>query len=78
MGIATAAVYYIKEQDVWKSSNESVKTLERFKVICKPYVLEAKKQIPMEVCLYTMICGKTIIIYCFSSLKYQKPVECQQ
>lgn len=49
VGIATAAVYYIKEQNVWRSSNESVETLERLKGVCKPYVQEMTSQIPVEV-----------------------------
>lgn len=49
VGVATAAVYYIKEQDVWKSSNESIKTIEKLKDGCKPYVQEIKTQIPIEV-----------------------------
>lgn len=49
VGVATAAVYYLKEQDVWKSSNDSIKTLEKVKDSCKPLVQDIKTQIPFEV-----------------------------
>lgn len=53
LGIATASVYYLKEQNVWKSSNDSVRILEKIKETCKPYVLEIKNQIPVEVGIVT-------------------------
>ncbi|KAJ8950706.1 hypothetical protein NQ318_012786 [Aromia moschata] len=48
VGLATAAIYYVKEQNVWKNSNESLKTYEKLKETVKPYVQEAKSQIPIE------------------------------
>lgn len=49
VGLATAAVYYVKDQGVWKNSNESIKTYEKLKETVKPYVQDLKSQIPIEV-----------------------------
>ncbi|XP_018579220.1 MICOS complex subunit MIC13 homolog QIL1 isoform X2 [Anoplophora glabripennis] len=48
VGLATAAVYYVKEQGVWKNSNESIKTYEKLKETAKPYVQDLKAQLPVE------------------------------
>ncbi|CAH1119299.1 unnamed protein product [Phaedon cochleariae] len=48
VGIAAAAVYYIKEQGVWRSSNVSVQNIEKFKETINPYVQDVKAQIPIE------------------------------
>lgn len=49
VGLASAAVYYVKEQGVWKNSNESIKTYEKLKETVKPYAQDLKAQIPIEV-----------------------------
>ncbi|KAG5897050.1 hypothetical protein JTB14_025866 [Gonioctena quinquepunctata] len=48
VGIASAAVYYVKDQGVWKSSNESVKTYENLKELVDPYLQDIKSKIPIE------------------------------
>ncbi|KAJ8962014.1 hypothetical protein NQ314_005796 [Rhamnusium bicolor] len=48
VGLATTAVYYINEQGVWRNSNESVRTYEKFKDTIKPYIQDVKSQIPIE------------------------------
>ncbi|XP_072384266.1 MICOS complex subunit MIC13 homolog QIL1 isoform X1 [Diabrotica undecimpunctata] len=47
-GIAATAVYYIKEQGVWKQSDESIKAYEKIKEVACPYVKELTSQIPYE------------------------------
>ncbi|CAH1982773.1 unnamed protein product [Acanthoscelides obtectus] len=39
----------MKEQGIWKPSDESIKTLEKMKHTVNPYVDTVKKQIPFEV-----------------------------
>ncbi|VEN34738.1 unnamed protein product [Callosobruchus maculatus] len=48
IGIASAAVYYMKEQGIWRPSDESIKTLDKMKLTVQPYVETVKKQIPFE------------------------------
>nr|CAI5833954.1 unnamed protein product [Callosobruchus analis] len=48
IGIASAAVYYMKEQGIWRPSDESIKTLDKMKLAAQPYVETVKKQIPFE------------------------------
>ncbi|XP_057658506.1 MICOS complex subunit MIC13 homolog QIL1 isoform X1 [Diorhabda carinulata] len=47
-GVATAAVYYINEQGIWKPSNESVKVYPKIKEVATPYVEQVTAQIPYE------------------------------
>ncbi|CAG9772432.1 unnamed protein product [Ceutorhynchus assimilis] len=47
-GIAASAVYYIKEQGIWKDSDAAIATGNRLKATLNPYVEEIKAQIPVE------------------------------
>nr|CAH7728762.1 unnamed protein product [Callosobruchus chinensis] len=38
----------MKEQGIWKPSDESIKTLDKMKLTVQPYVETVKKQIPFE------------------------------
>ncbi|KAJ8985775.1 hypothetical protein NQ317_014428 [Molorchus minor] len=48
VGLATATVYYVRDQGVWRNSTESVQTYERLKETVRPYVQEVTSQIPIE------------------------------
>lgn len=49
VGIAAGAVYYLKEQGVFKSSDEAHQVYGKINNALQPYVQEVKKQIPIEV-----------------------------
>ncbi|KAJ8920416.1 hypothetical protein NQ315_005282 [Exocentrus adspersus] len=48
LGLAGAAVYFTKEEGVWKNSDESVKTYNKMKQSVRPYIQEIKTQLPVE------------------------------
>lgn len=49
VGIAVGAVYYIKEQGVFKSSDDAHQVYGKINNALQPYVQELKKQLPVEV-----------------------------
>lgn len=49
LGLAGGAVYYVADQGVWKDSTETTKLFEKINEGLKPYLQEAKAQIPIEV-----------------------------
>ncbi|XP_019869713.1 MICOS complex subunit MIC13 homolog QIL1 isoform X2 [Aethina tumida] len=48
VGLAAGAVYYIKDQGVWKESEETQKTCQELKSTINPYIRDLKAQIPIE------------------------------
>lgn len=50
VGLASAAVYYINRQGLWRSSDDSIKTYMKLKENVNPYIQQAKSQIPYEAC----------------------------
>ncbi|KAK9739083.1 MICOS complex subunit MIC13, QIL1 [Popillia japonica] len=49
LGLAGGAVYYVADQGVWKDSTETTKLYEKINEGLKPYLQEAKAQIPIEI-----------------------------
>lgn len=49
VGIAAGAVYYLKEQGVFRSSDEAHQVYGKIGNALQPYVQEVKKQLPIEV-----------------------------
>ncbi|GJQ82566.1 hypothetical protein Trydic_g13021 [Trypoxylus dichotomus] len=49
VGVAGGAVYYLADQGVWKDSNETTKLYEKINETLKPYIQEAKSQIPIDI-----------------------------
>lgn len=49
VGIAAGAVYYLSEQGVWKSSDESIKIYGKLNTILSPYVKQVTEKVPIEV-----------------------------
>ncbi|KRT83760.1 hypothetical protein AMK59_4415 [Oryctes borbonicus] len=49
VGIAGGAVYYLADQGVWKDSKETTKLYEKINETLKPYMQEARAQIPIEI-----------------------------
>lgn len=49
VGIAASAIYYLKEQGVFKDSDEAHKVYGRINSALQPYLQEAKKHVPIEV-----------------------------
>lgn len=49
VGIAAGAVYYLSEQGVWKSSDESHKIYGKLNTILSPYVKQVTEKVPIEV-----------------------------
>ncbi|KAJ3641125.1 hypothetical protein Zmor_027643 [Zophobas morio] len=47
-GLAAGAVYYIKEEGIWKESQEALKAYDKLNTAMEPYVGEIRKQIPFE------------------------------
>ncbi|KAL1513247.1 hypothetical protein ABEB36_002680 [Hypothenemus hampei] len=47
-GLATAAIYYVREQGIWRNSDEAIEASNKIKSAVKPYVDEVKAQIPIE------------------------------
>ncbi|ERL85466.1 hypothetical protein D910_02885 [Dendroctonus ponderosae] len=47
-GLAASAIYYVREQGVWKNSDETIETGKRLKSAVSPYIEEVKAQIPIE------------------------------
>ncbi|XP_050293125.1 MICOS complex subunit MIC13 homolog QIL1 isoform X2 [Anthonomus grandis grandis] len=47
-GLAATAVYYIKEQGIFKNSDEAIASAQRLKTAVNPYISEIKSQIPVE------------------------------
>lgn len=48
VGIAAGAVYYLKEEGVFKSSDEAHQVYGKINNALQPYLQEAKKQLPIE------------------------------
>ncbi|KAK9871252.1 hypothetical protein WA026_011526 [Henosepilachna vigintioctopunctata] len=48
VGLAATAVYYLKEEGVWKDSDISLKALDKLKQTSEPYVQQIKAQVPLE------------------------------
>lgn len=49
VGIAAGAVYYLKEQGVFRSSDEAHQVYGKINNALQPYVQEVKKQLPVQV-----------------------------
>lgn len=49
VGIAGGAIYYLKEQGVFRSSDEAHQVYGKINSALQPYVQEVKKQLPVEV-----------------------------
>ncbi|KAI4460111.1 micos complex subunit mic13 [Holotrichia oblita] len=49
LGLAGGAVYYVADQGVWKDSTETTKLYGKINEGLKPYLQEAKAQIPIEI-----------------------------
>lgn len=49
LGIAAGAVYYLSEQGVWRSSDESHQIYGKLNTILSPYVKQVTENVPIEV-----------------------------